>query len=85
MNTCEVQHFEKISNDECNGADQVAVTTTNQWDILETNGGQETAKHAKAADRFKHSKVTVRLKHNNQAADGIGKNRKEKTTRPQWQ
>lgn len=85
MNTCEVQHFERISIDECNEADPVTVTTTNQRDILETKERQETAKNAKAADRFKHSKATVRLKHNYQTTDGIGKNKKERTARPQWQ
>lgn len=85
MNKSEVQHFERISIDECNGADPVAVTTTNQCDLLETKGGQETAKNAKAADRFKHSKATVRLKHNYQTTDGIGKNKKERAARPQWQ
>lgn len=85
MSKCELLHFERNSIDECNGADPVAVNTTNHGDLLETKGAQETAKNAKAADRFKHSKATVRLKHNHQTTDGIGKNKKQRAARPQWQ
>ncbi|KAL0927666.1 hypothetical protein M5K25_001862 [Dendrobium thyrsiflorum] len=74
---------ERISNDECSVADPIAITMNNPCYSLESIGGQERPKHTKAVDRFKHSKVTERLKHGND--DGIGKNIKGRTTRPQWQ
>ncbi|KAH0470252.1 hypothetical protein IEQ34_001810 [Dendrobium chrysotoxum] len=74
---------ERISNDECGVADPIAISMNNPCYFLESIGGQERPKHTKAVDRFKHSKVTERLKHGN--ADGIGKNIKGRTTRPQWQ
>lgn len=80
-----MQHSEITSIDECSGADPNSTAKDNRLYILETNSGQERPKQPKAVDRMKHFKLTERLKHDQAAADGVGKIKKGRTTRPQSQ